>query len=84
MNSTSRESHSDSIPLSTGGTETCLATTNLEPRSQASTPSSMISACSMKSGGKAGRIYHVMRATIDVVFSLLTSGFVLSLSLFFP
>jgi len=33
MNSTSRESHSESIPLSTGGTETCLATISLVPRS---------------------------------------------------
>jgi len=41
-------------------------------------------ACSTKSGGRPGRIYHVMRATADVMFSLLTSGFVLSPSLFFP
>jgi len=41
-------------------------------------------ACSMKAGGRPGRIYHVMRATADVTFSLLTSGFVLSPSLFFP
>ena len=30
------------------------------------------------------RIYHVMCVTADVTFSLLTSGFVLSPSLFFP
>jgi len=41
-------------------------------------------ACSTKSGGRPGRIYHVMRATADITFSLLTSGFVLSPSLFFP
>jgi len=29
-------------------------------------------------------IYHVMHATADVLFSLLTSGFVLSPSLFIP
>ena len=34
-------------------------------------------ACSTKSGGRPGQTYHVM-------FSLLTSGFVLSPSLFFP
>ena len=41
-------------------------------------------ACSTKSGGRPGRIYHVMRAATDVMFSLLMSGFVLSPSLFFP
>ena len=41
-------------------------------------------ACSTKSGGRPGRTYHVMCAAADVMFSLLTSGFVLSLSLFFP
>jgi len=34
--------------------------------------------CSTKSGGRPGRTYHVMRATADVMFSLLMSGFVLS------
>ena len=38
-------------------------------------------ACSAKSGGRPGRIYQ---AAADIVFSLLTSGFVLSPSLFFP
>ena len=37
-----------------------------------------------KVGGRPGQIYHVMRATADVTFSLLTSGFVLSPLLFFP
>ena len=32
-------------------------------------------ACSMKSGERPGRIYHVMCATADVMFSLLTFGF---------
>ena len=41
-------------------------------------------ACSTKSGGRPGRTYHVMRAAANVMFSLLTSGFVLSPSLFFP
>ena len=41
-------------------------------------------ACSTKSGEGLGRTYHVMRAAADVMFSLLTSGFVLSPSLFFP
>ena len=41
-------------------------------------------ACSTKSGGRPGRTYHVMRAAADVMFSPLTSGFVLSPSLFFP
>ena len=41
-------------------------------------------ACSTKSGGRTGRIYHVMHTAADVMFSLLTSGFVLSSSLFFP
>ena len=40
--------------------------------------------CSTKSGGRPGWIYHVMHADADVTFSLLTSGFVLSPSLFFP
>ena len=40
-------------------------------------------ACSTKSGGKPGRIYHMMCAAADAMFSLLTSGFVLSPSLFF-
>jgi len=34
--------------------------------------------------GRPGRTYHVMRAAADVMFRLLTSGFVLSPSLFFP
>jgi len=38
----------------------------------------------MKSGGRPGWTYHVMRAAADVMFSLLTSGLVLSPSLFFP
>ena len=33
---------------------------------------------------RLGRIYHVMCVAADVTFSLLTSGFVLSPSLFFP
>ena len=37
-----------------------------------------------KAGGRSGRIYHVMCAAADVTFSLLTSGFFLSPSLFFP
>jgi len=36
-----------------------------------------------KAGGRTGQIYHVMRTAADVMFSLLTSGFVLS-PLFFP
>ena len=40
--------------------------------------------CSTKNGGRPGRIYHVMHAAADVTFSLLTSEFVLSPSLFFP
>jgi len=41
-------------------------------------------ACSTKSGGRPGLIYHVMCAAADVMFSLLTSGFVLSLHSSFP
>ena len=41
-------------------------------------------ACSTKCGGRPGRIYHVMRAAADIMFSLLMSGFVLSPSLFSP
>ena len=37
-----------------------------------------------KVGGRPGRIYHVMYDAADITFSLLTSGLVLSLSLFFP
>ena len=37
-----------------------------------------------KVGGRPGRIYHMMRTAADITFSLLTSGFVLSLSVFFP
>ena len=40
--------------------------------------------CSTKVGRRPGQIYHVMRATADIMFSLLTSRFVLSPSLFFP
>ena len=41
-------------------------------------------ACRMKSRGRPGQTYHVMRAAADVMFSVLMSGFVLSPSLFFP
>jgi len=41
-------------------------------------------ACSTKSGGRPVQIYPVLRASADVTFILLTSGFVLSPSLFFP
>jgi len=44
----------------------------------------LLSLAVQKAGGRPGRIYHVMRAAADVMFSQLTSGFVLSLSLFFP
>ena len=37
-----------------------------------------------KAGRRPGQIYHAMHAAADVMFSLLTSGFVLSPSLFFP
>ena len=37
-----------------------------------------------KARERPGRIYHVMHAVADVTFSLLTSGIVLSPSLFFP
>jgi len=47
-------------------------------------PHAAFVACSMKIGGRPGGIYHVMRAAAYVMFSLLTSGFVLSPSLFFP
>ena len=33
---------------------------------------------------RLGRIYHVMCVAADIMFNLLTSGFVLSPSLFFP
>ena len=44
----------------------------------------LLSLAVRKAGRRPGRIYHVMRAAADVMFSLLTSGFVLSPSLFFP
>ena len=53
---------------------------NLIPRP----PHPAFVARSTKSGGRHGRTYHMMRAAADVMFSLLTSGFVLSPSLFFP
>jgi len=53
---------------------------NLVPRP----PRPAFVACSTKSEGRTGRIYHVMCAAADVMFSLLMSGFVLSPSLFFP
>ena len=56
------------------------ATPSLVPRP----PCPAFVACSTKSGGRPGRTYHVMRAAADVMFSLLTSGLVLSPSLFFP
>ena len=37
-----------------------------------------------KAGGRPGQIYHMIRAAADDMFNLLTSGFVLSPSLFFP
>ena len=63
-----------------GNEATDLSSTSLVPRP----PRPAFVACSTKSGGRPGRTYHVMRATTDVMFSLLTSGFVLSPSLFFP
>ena len=47
-------------------------------------PCPALSLAVRKAGGRPGRIYHIMRAIVDVTFSLLTSGFVLSPSLFFP
>ena len=44
----------------------------------------LLSLAVRNAGGRPGRTYHVMRATADVTFSLLASGFVLSPSLFFP
>ena len=44
----------------------------------------LLSLAVQKAEGRSGWIYHVMRAAADVMFSLLTSGFVLSPSLFFP
>jgi len=44
----------------------------------------LLSLAVRKAGGRPGRIYHVMCAAADVTISLLTSGFVLSPSLFFP
>ena len=44
----------------------------------------LLSLAVRKVGRRPGRIYYVMRAAADVTFSLLTSEFVLSPSLFFP
>ena len=44
----------------------------------------LLSIAVRKAEGRLGRIYHMMRAAADVMFSLLTSGFVLFPSLFFP
>jgi len=57
-----------------------LTSSNLVPRP----PRPAFVACSTKSGRRAGWIYHVMCAAADVTFSPITSGFVLSPSLFFP
>ena len=44
----------------------------------------LLSLAVRKAGRRPGQIYHVMCAAADITFSLLTSGFVLSPSLFFP
>jgi len=44
----------------------------------------LLSLVVQKAGRRPGQIYPMMRAAADVTFSLLTSGFVLSPSLFFP
>jgi len=44
----------------------------------------LLSLAVQKAEKRPGWIYHMMHATADVTFSLLTSGFVLSPSLFFP
>jgi len=44
----------------------------------------LLSLAVQKAGRRPGRVYHVMCAAADVMFSLLTSWFVLSPSLFFP
>jgi len=41
----------------------------------------LLSLAVWKAGRRPGRIYHVMRATADIMFSRLTSGFVFSPSL---
>ena len=41
----------------------------------------LLSLAVRKAGGRPERIYHVMRAAADVMFSLLTSGLVLPLTL---
>ena len=62
------------------GRYVCVCVCSLVPRP----PRPAFVGCITKSGGRSGRTYHVMRAMADVMFSLLTSGFVLSPSLFFP
>jgi len=44
----------------------------------------LLSLAVQKVGGRPRWIYHVMRAAADITFGLLTSGLVLSPSLFFP
>jgi len=44
----------------------------------------LLSLAARKMGRRLGRIYHVMRAAADFTYCLLTSGFVISPSLFFP
>jgi len=44
----------------------------------------LLSLAVQKAEGRPGLIYHVMRAAADVTFSLLTPGFALSPSIFFP
>jgi len=73
--------HSLTHPSSLPSThQTAHPPSSLVPRP----PRPVFVACSTKSRGRPGQIYHVIRAAADVMFSLLTYGFVLSPSLFFP
>ena len=83
--SSERDSTSDITTLGIGWTHcTDVPCQLLFPSLVPRPPRPAFVACSTKSGGRPGQIYHVMRAAADVMFSLLTSGFVLSPSLFFP
>jgi len=70
-------------------TNTSVASVTLFSRILASFPglhAQLLSLAVRKAGGRPGQIHHVMHAAadVDVTFSLLTPGFILSPSLFFP
>ena len=63
---------------------TMISLTRFSPASFPGLHAQLLLLALRKAGERPGRIYHVMHAAADVMFSLLSSGFVLFPSLFFP